>query len=166
MDKCVICGDVIPEGRQVCSSCEHKKCITIDSEYLNYEPVNMITKVIDDIAHKAAENIDTMMIKKCIEVNVDPDALANTMRRVRAQEAEIDRLKALTPPCKIGDTVWAIRNYSGTNKVVPGKVSEMFFREDMSICIVVKHVARGIWGEVVFGTYEQAKAVLEEQDEE
>lgn len=69
-------------------------------------------------------------------------------------------------PCKIGDTVWAIRNYSGTNKVVSGKVSEMFFREDMSICIVVKHVARGLWGKVVFGTYEQAKAALEGQDEE
>lgn len=65
-------------------------------------------------------------------------------------------IKFVYVPCNIGDTVWAIRNYHGTKKVVSGKVSEMYFAEDMSICIVVKNVTRGRWGEKVFGTEEEA----------
>ena len=33
----------------------------------------------------------------------------------------------------------------------------MFFTDDMELCIVVKGVARGKWGETVFATYEEAE---------
>ena len=69
----------------------------------------------------------------------------------------IDRsADAMELPCKIGDRVWAIRSYKGIKHPQEGIVSEMFFTEDMQIMIVVKNVARGIWGETVFGSYKDA----------
>lgn len=65
-------------------------------------------------------------------------------------------------PCKIGDTVWAIRNYHSTKKIMSGKVSEMYFvGEKMKLCIVVKNISRGTWGKDVFGTYEEAIKAFE-----
>ena len=61
-------------------------------------------------------------------------------------------------PCKIGDRVWAIRNWKGVPNASEGIVSEMFFNKDMELMIVVKHIARGKWGEKVFATQEDAEA--------
>lgn len=67
-------------------------------------------------------------------------------------------------PCRIGDTVWAIRDYKGTKIPQQGIVSEMFFTgENMRLCIVVRYVARGEWGKTIFGSYEEAKLYLEEK---
>lgn len=80
--------------------------------------------------------------------------------------AEIRRLKTLVPPCKIGDTVWAIRNYHTTKKIMSGKVSEMFYMgEEMRLCIVVKNISRGLWGKDVFGSYEEAMKKYKEVEE-
>lgn len=66
-------------------------------------------------------------------------------------------------PCKIGDAVWAIRNCGGHKRIVPGKVSEMYFiDESMRLVIVVKHVARGYRGNNVFGSYKEAQRALDE----
>ena len=78
----------------------------------------------------------------------------------------IDNLKSehnnLTPPCKIGDTVWAIQNLFGTRRVTSGKVSEMFYLgKDMILCIVIRNVVRGTWGKNVFPTREAALEALE-----
>lgn len=72
-------------------------------------------------------------------------------------------------PCKIGDTVYAIRNYKGEKRIKMGIVTEMFFISyqglyDMRLVIVVGHICRGCWGEKVFGTYEEALTVLKEGD--
>lgn len=65
-------------------------------------------------------------------------------------------------PCKIGDTVYAIRNYHNTKIIRSGKVREMYFvGEEMKLCIVVYNVSRGTWGKDIFGTYEEARKVLE-----
>lgn len=66
-------------------------------------------------------------------------------------------------PLKMGDTAWAIKNHKGTKYVHEGKVSEMFFTQDMKLCFVVKHVARGEFGKTVFATREEAEKVLAEQ---
>ena len=64
-------------------------------------------------------------------------------------------------PCKIGDTVFSVRNYHMTKKVMSGKVSEMYFvGEEMTLCIVVKNIARGVWGKDVFGTRGEAEKAL------
>ena len=67
-------------------------------------------------------------------------------------------------PCKIGDIVWAIREYKGTKIAQQGIVSEMFYvGKNMELCIVVKHISRGYWGKTVFATQEEAQAVINER---
>ena len=68
-------------------------------------------------------------------------------------------------PCKIGDTVWAICNIFGTMKIQKGVVSELFFIEGMKLCIVVRKVARGEWGKVVFPSLEEAQKAISEMYE-
>jgi hypothetical protein len=72
----------------------------------------------------------------------------------------VNRVKFL--PCKVGDTVWAIRSYNpGKKVVVSGKVSEMYYiDESMKLCIVVKGITRGEWGKRVFPTCEAAENYL------
>lgn len=65
-------------------------------------------------------------------------------------------------PLKMGDEAYVIRDYKGTKVIHVGKVSEMFFDENMNIRYVVKHVGRGLYGEKVFGTYVEALQKLEE----
>ena len=67
------------------------------------------------------------------------------------------------PPCKIGDFVWAIRNYNGIPHAQQGKVIDMFFDKDMRLLIVVSHISRGEWGEKVFATQEEAEAKIKEK---
>ena len=66
-------------------------------------------------------------------------------------------------PCKIGDFVWAIRNFKGKKHPQRGIVSDMYFLKDMSLQIVVKYVARGKWGETVFATDKDAYAAIGER---
>lgn len=64
-------------------------------------------------------------------------------------------------PCKIGDMVWVIRSYKGHDRPQMGVVSEMYFLKDMTLHIVVKHVARGEFGEKVFLTEADALDAIE-----
>ena len=69
-------------------------------------------------------------------------------------------------PCKIGDTVYGIRRYSGVRKVLSGIVSEMYFSQKNRLIIVIKYVCRGYWGENIFGSQEEAEAALKERESE
>lgn len=71
--------------------------------------------------------------------------------------------KEITLPCQIGDEVWGIRAYKGAKHPQCGRVSEMFFAEDMRLMIVVKHICRGEWGKEVFATREDALNSLEDR---
>lgn len=65
-------------------------------------------------------------------------------------------------PCKVGDEVWGIRTF-GNGKKVPqkGKVSEMYYiDESMRLCIVVKGITRGFWGEKIFPSFKEAEKHL------
>ena len=76
---------------------------------------------------------------------------------------EIDAMPtvdAMVLPCRMGDRVWGISNYCKGRKVRQGVVREMFFGEDMRLCICVKGVCRGEWGKNVFATKEAAGASL------
>ena len=69
----------------------------------------------------------------------------------------IEQAPAVNPlPCKIGDTAWVICNHKGHKKPKKGVVSEMYYTDDMKLCIVVKFIKRGTWGKDVFGTQEEA----------
>ena len=68
-------------------------------------------------------------------------------------------------PCKIGDRVLANRTFKGVKQPQDGIVSEIFFTKDMKLHIVVKYVARGEWGKVIFPTWEEANNALGERRE-
>lgn len=71
--------------------------------------------------------------------------------------ANLPKAKAVALPCKIGDRVWAIRNYKGFLNPKEGTVSQMFFSDNMELVICVKCEARGLWGKTVFATQGEAQ---------
>ena len=76
---------------------------------------------------------------------------------------EMPTVDAVEVPCKIGDFVWAIRNYKGQKHPQRGVVSDMYFTNDMRLQIVVKHIARGEWGKTVFATDKEAYEAIGER---
>lgn len=68
----------------------------------------------------------------------------------------LPKAKAVALPCRIGDRVWAIRNYKGILHPQEGIVSDMYFSSNMELVICVKNIARGIWGKTVFATEAEA----------
>lgn len=72
-------------------------------------------------------------------------------------------VESVEVPCKIGDFVWAIRNFKGKKHPQRGIVSDMYFLKDMSLQIVVKYVARGKWGETIFATDKEAYVAIGER---
>lgn len=77
--------------------------------------------------------------------------------RLKREKESIPKPITVTLPCKIGDTVWAIRRYRNIRTYKQGKVSEMYFIDGMRLCIAVKNVGRGEWGKDVFATKEDAE---------
>ena len=63
-------------------------------------------------------------------------------------------------PCKLGDMAWGIKRLHLGNVVKQGEVYQMYFGEDMRLCICVKSVCRGEWGVNVFGTKEEAEEAV------
>lgn len=64
-------------------------------------------------------------------------------------------------PCKVGDEVWCVRDTRVYNKPVKGVVTEIYFRDNMDMCIVVRRLCRGRWGDRVFATEQEAQAVID-----
>lgn len=79
-----------------------------------------------------------------VEVTIDNQSTANVVE----------------VPCRIGDHVWAIRNYKGHKHPQDGFVHEMYFTDDMRLMIVIKHIARCEWGKEIFATREDAVAAI------
>lgn len=74
---------------------------------------------------------------------------------------ESPTVEAVPLPCKVGDEVWCLRDTRVYNKPVKGVVSEIYFRDNMDMCIVVRRLCRGRWGERVFATEQEAQAVID-----
>lgn len=78
---------------------------------------------------------------------------------VKLLQADQDgKLKVL--PCEIGDTAWGIRNCGGVKYVLEGKIKEIYFSKDMQLVVVLGGIARGVYGEKIFGTKEEAEEAL------
>lgn len=74
-----------------------------------------------------------------------------------------DRSRFIELPCKIGDSAWGIKKFNnGAERVLQGIVYQMFFGEDMRLCICVRGICRGEWGKKVFATKEEAEKELED----
>ena len=90
------------------------------------------------------------------------DDVQDSIQRIKNAPA----VDAVELPCRIGDTVWTIRYFH--SRLIPqeGTVSEMYFARDMKLHITVKYVGRGLWGETVFATREEAEAAINKMEEE
>lgn len=111
------------------------------------------------------------MINMCKEVIAQEwNHKAAPVSWAHAYESFVDSLEtapavdAVELPCKIGDTVWCIRNFHGHKHAQEGIVSEMLFTKAMKLQIVVKYVGRGQWGEKIFPTHEAAEAAIKEKE--
>lgn len=106
----------------------------------------------------AEKYMEVDLLKMAIEA--EPFFTDSTKAAFRNIVNKVPAVDAVEVPCKIGDTVWAIRNFKGRRQAQKGVVGEMYFRKDMTLQIVVRYVARGKWGEVVFATQADAEAAL------
>lgn len=70
---------------------------------------------------------------------------------------QVERLKEMCPPCRIGQDAWYIRRYNGLEVIRQGVISELYYRADMILIAVVKNIGRGIVGETVFLDHEAAE---------
>ncbi len=92
------------------------------------------------------------------------DELEKVVDRLGEYEDKAEQAIATVElPCKIGDFVWAIRSFKGHEQPQRGIVSDMLFTKDMKLQIVVKYVARGEWGRIVFATEKEAYAAIRER---
>lgn len=92
-------------------------------------------------------------------------AFETKLKDLVADDAEMfncfkDKSNFIEVPCKINDVVYGLVKYNGGMKVKKGIVNEMFFTKDMELVIVMYHLIRGKWGEVIFPTEEAAEAAL------
>lgn len=78
---------------------------------------------------------------------------------------ESHTVEAVPLPCKVGDEVWCVRDTRVYNKPVKGTVTEIYFRDNMDMCIVVRRLCRGRWGERIFATEQEAQAAIDRQRE-
>lgn len=105
--------------------------------------------------------IDATELEKIYAQNSITDIVTVHDKTVMQHLKDAPTIDAVELPCKIGDKVWVSRRYKCHKRPRWGIVSEMFFTEDMELCIVVKGVARGKWGVDVFATYEEAEEQIE-----
>lgn len=115
-----------------------------------------------------------MVNKKLIELLINAEDSAEAVRLygkytyVDLMSIEADYLTShgvTILPCKMGDEVWGIKSFNnGGKRVKKGIVHQMFYGENMKLCIAVKGVCRGVWNEKVFASEEDARRALEEQN--
>lgn len=93
--------------------------------------------------------------------STEQDKLAQAVARMCMEEiGKIEPAKAVPLPCKIGDEVWGLKLYRDARIPKKGVVHQMYFGEDMTLCICVKKVCRGQWGRNIFATREEAEAAI------
>ncbi len=69
-------------------------------------------------------------------------------------------------PLKIGDRAWAVRIQNRTPCAFHGVVSDISINENMRLVVSVKGIARGVYGEKIFSTREDACAAIRKIKEE
>ena len=53
--------------------------------------------------------------------------------------------------------MWTIRTFHGEMRAMSGPVREMYYTDDMRLCIVVHHLKRGFWNDTIFATEQEAE---------
>lgn len=115
---------------------------------------------MDNVREKLLEMFDKA-VKICGETRCDRCDYFASMKCVDERVADYLAANGVTVlPCKLGDTAWGIKRCNLGNVVKQGEVYQMYFGEDMRLCICVKNVCRGEWGVNVFGTKEEAEEAV------
>lgn len=94
------------------------------------------------------------------EIKAVHNALDEIIEKIARYEDLEEAGRLVELPCKIGDMVYGIRRWYGTNIAKAGPVSEMFYTQNGKLMIVIKNVCRGHWGDKIFATLEEAEAAL------
>ena len=100
-NRCICCGEVIPEGRQVCWACEnHSKKIMTNEELFTAVEIEIarITASGDSNSDKAAQIKALRWLYKKATDSKEPDELE--IRLKQALEREEKRLKGTLINCK------------------------------------------------------------------
>ena len=96
--------------------------------------------------------------------STEQDKLARSVAKLCMEEVgKIKPVDAVEVPCKIGDEVWGLKKYRGRQIPKQGIVCQMYFGDDMRLCISVKNVCMGEWGKNVFATEEEALTAIGER---
>lgn len=119
------------------------------------------TEWIEVLQNRLAAYEDTGLEPE--EINKAMEDCADTAAEAQFAIKHLAEIGA--PPCRIGDNVFYIRNFSGgVKRAMPGVVSEMYYvGTGMSLAIVVRQRGRGEWGKTVFPTLEAAEAALRKE---
>lgn len=107
-----------------------------------------------------------MTCKDCIHYDMcNTLEIGNAIPKIPASACGCfkDQSRFMEIPCKIGDVVWVIRHCHNKTIAMCGLVGGMYFYDDMSLVVIVSHIARGKWGEKVFPTKEAAEKAIEER---
>ncbi len=100
----------------------------------------------------------------CGYPSTEQDKLAQAVAKMCIEEiGKIKPADAVELPCRIGDEVWGLKTYRDVRIPKKGVVHQMYFGDDMQLCISVKNVCRGLWGRNVFATREEAEAAIGER---
>ena len=67
-------------------------------------------------------------------------------------------------PCRIGDKVFGLRRYGDQRLLKYGRVSQMYYDDEMNLVVCAHHVCRGIWGKDVFATEAEALEALAKRE--
>ena len=150
--QCHLCNEYCPQA-------EMAKDIASGRMYATKELIECQKELEAYRAIGTVEDLETMKENGAFSGLELAQICAMQMKLKEYQEAEHQgQLRAV--PLKIGDEAWAIRNYNGVKHAQKGTVREMFYTQDMRLCIAVDRVARGEFGKKVFRTKEEAEAAI------
>ena len=141
-NKCVRCGEIIPEGRQVCPNCESKyKRLTKEKS------TTKNTKIVYN------ENGFAIMSKELV------DMLLQDHNRLWELENKIENGTLIELPCKVGDKVFQ----TDGARIYQGEIQEITYTKEHTIFVAdtVCFDERAI-GESVFLSESEAEAKLRE----
>ncbi len=113
----------------------------------------------------------TFQYEKTVGFRYEPSWMYNETTEYGGKHDELrqkhngESVKQSELPCRIGDRAWIIRGCVGREYIRVGQIREMFYRNDMQLVVVVHGLGRGIIGESVYLSCEEAREALRKMSE-
>ena len=113
-ERCVCCGAIIPEGRQVCPICETSKCDNSPVSIIFHDMQTKMEHGVVEAFQQIDINIDKAGVIRALE--------ADRMRRA-GELVEVVRCK----DCRYGESICPGLNYCTKGHIVGSYTEELFF---------------------------------------